>query len=64
MSATGKYLYGIDSANYLYCFDIRLGLLEHSFKLQESDLLGIVHHPSANQLISLHMNGDFIFYKA
>lgn len=63
VSPKKKYVYGICSNRYLYCFNLATYKLEQWSKISEGDLLGIVHNPKKNLLVVWTDTNEIIFIK-
>ncbi|KAK1934874.1 WD domain, G-beta repeat containing protein [Babesia divergens] len=51
-----NWVYAVGEGNMLYCFN-KAGNLEHSFKVHEKDVIGLVHHPQESVIASWGLDG-------
>lgn len=52
ISPQGQYIYGVSENSDLYCYDRRTGSLESVTKLDDDEIIGIIHNPTRNILVS------------
>ncbi|KAJ1920828.1 hypothetical protein H4219_001064 [Mycoemilia scoparia] len=58
-SQNGKYIYALAENSVLYAFDFESGDLVTQFKVSESEVTGLVHHPSSN-IIATTQNDRYV----
>jgi WD40 repeat-containing protein SMU1 len=63
ISHNGEFLYCVDEDNVLYTFEVEENLLRNFFKIHEKEVVGIIHHPKQNILVSYAVDKNLIFYK-
>ena len=56
----GKYLYCMSSDGVRYCYTAENGKLVEKKKMVEHELLGIIHSPTLNEMISYSQKGELL----
>ena len=56
-----KYVYGMCSNKYLYCFNLDTYKLDQFAKISEGEILGVAHNPKKNSLVVFTDAFELIF---
>ncbi|GIX66116.1 WD-40 repeat protein [Babesia caballi] len=51
-----NWVYSVGEGNWLYCFN-KAGALEHSFRVHDKDVIGLVHHPQEAVIATWSLDG-------
>jgi len=56
-SNLGDYLYAVDEDHILFIMEVSTTKILTYFKIHDKDVIGLVHHPTKNMLVSYSLDG-------
>jgi WD40 repeat-containing protein SMU1 len=63
-SPSGKFVYGLGEDREVYCFEYATGSLERQFTASAYEVIGAVHHPQLNVMVTFDTEGNVSFWKS
>ena len=64
LSPRGSYIYASNEVHELIVFNMESGKVEQQWKIHEGHVLGILHHPTLNFLLTYAQDGLTRFWKS
>jgi len=63
VSPKGKWIYCVAEDENLYCFNVASGQLDSVLPVSEREVIGVVHHPYRNLILTFSIDGVLKFWK-
>jgi WD40 repeat protein len=64
VSPGGHYIYAVNEDHQAVVFNVSTAQVEHTWKIHDSEVIGIVHHPTRHLLLTHAQDGLVRFWKS